>query len=133
VSSAEIEAVDPDPERAREFLQKAETFLADGEHPDLSLEASVVLYYQACLSAMDAVLTDAGRRVTSGTHSHAVRISECAGLLGEGYVELFDRMDYWRRERGDVSYAAVTPSSSTVAAIQADARDLVDAAAQFLG
>lgn len=43
-----------------------------------------------------------------------------------------DRMDEWRRERTDVSYAAVTPSAATVAALQGDATDMVAAAEAFV-
>ena len=49
-------------------------------------------------------------------------------ILGEGFADLFDRLDVWRRERNEVSYAAVTPSAADVAAIQIDARDVLAAA-----
>jgi hypothetical protein len=132
VSVAEIEHVEPDLERAREFLEQAQTFLRDAESARLSLESSVVLYYQACLSAMDAILTHAGRRVTSGTNAHIVRIEEAAALLGSGYAELFERLEFWRRERGEVSYAAVQPAAATVAALQTDTRDVVAAAERYV-
>jgi hypothetical protein len=54
---AEIEEVDADPERAREFLSQAKTFLKDAAKEDLSLESTVVLYWNACISGMDAVLS----------------------------------------------------------------------------
>jgi len=56
------------------------------------------------------------------------RVRATASVLGAGFTELFVRLDEWRRERHDVSYAAITPSAADVAAIQADARDVVAAA-----
>jgi hypothetical protein len=81
---------------------------------------------------MDAALTFSGLRVTSGALGHAARVQACARVLGAGYAELFVRMDEWRRERGDVSYAAVQPSAAAVNAMEADARDLVAAVEQLL-
>jgi len=132
VTTAEIDYVDPDVTRATEFLDQAQRILADAERPDLSFSGSTVLYYQACLSAMDAVLTAAGRRVTSGIDSHRVRIREVAALIGGGYEDLMERMDEWRRDRGEVSYAAVEPPAASVAGLQADARDMVAAASEFV-
>lgn len=132
MSTAEIEDVEPDSERAVEFLEQARTMLRDADREDISRAGSVVLYYQACLSAMDAVLTAAGRRVTSGTDSHRVRIDAVAALVGGGYADLMERMDEWRRERGGVSYAALVPSAASVAALQADAHDVVAAAGEFV-
>ena len=132
MGQAEIERVDPDLSRGREFIEQASRMLRDGDDPDISLAGSVVLYYQACLCAMDAVLAAAGSRVTSGINSHRVRIHEVAALLGDGYGDLADRMDEWRRERSGVSYAAVEPSAASVAALQQDAREMVEAAARFV-
>src|SRR6266571_611774 len=106
------------------FLRQAKKFVEDGD-ADIALASTVVLCYQGCLSAMDPILAAAGRRVTSGTESHVVRIRECRGLLGNAYADLLDRMDEWRRERGDVSYGALDPSAKSVAALQSDARDLL--------
>jgi AcrR family transcriptional regulator len=125
---AAVEAVDPDPERARDFLVSATRFLADADRDSTSMEGSVVLYWQACISALDAILAASGQRVGRGTHSHAVRVEAAATVAGAGCAELFERLDEWRRERTDVSYAAVTPSAATVAAMQTDTRDVVEAA-----
>jgi hypothetical protein len=130
---ASIENVDPDPTRARDLLDAARVFLEDAEKTDTHPESSVVLYWQACVSAMDAILSGSGLRVGHGVGSHALRVSTTEAVVGAGYGDLFERLDEWRRERNDVSYAAVTPGAADVAAMQADARDVVDAAATFLG
>jgi hypothetical protein len=53
-------------------------------------------------------------------------------VLGAGFSDLCDRLDEWRRERHDVSYAAITPAAADVAAMQADARDVLAAAEEFV-
>jgi hypothetical protein len=125
---AALESVEPDLARAREFLAQARTFLADADRQSTSLESSVVLYWNACISAMDAILAAAGLRIGSGEQSHIVRVRGAAGAAGVAYAELFERLDEWRRERHDVSYAAVTPPAADVAAMQTDARDVIEAA-----
>ncbi len=124
LSSAEVRDVDPDPSRAREFLAQAKRFLEDAEG-DLSLESAVVLLWNACIAAMDSLLTFEGLRVGSGDGSHALRVATARGAAGSGYSELFDRLDEWRRERADVSYAALTPSAAVVAAMTDDAREII--------
>ncbi len=47
-------------------------------------------------------------------------------------AEIEKRVDFWRRDRADVSYAAVQPSAVSVSALQNDARDLVAAAEHFV-
>jgi hypothetical protein len=44
MSVAEIEGVDPDPERAREFLAQAKTFLADAANSGLSLARALSFF-----------------------------------------------------------------------------------------
>ena len=61
-----------------------------------------------------------------------MRVEGTAAILGGGYDDLFERLDEWRRERNDVSYAAITPPAADLAAMQADARDVVAAATTFL-
>lgn len=127
MTKAEIEAVEPDLGRAGDFIAQAKRFLADAEDSTHS-ESGVILYWSACISAMDAVLAAAGLRVGSGEDSHAVRVDGARGVLGGGFEELFDRLDEWRRERHDVSYAAITPAAADVAAMQTDTRDVLAAA-----
>jgi hypothetical protein len=132
MTKAEVEAVDPDPGRAKDFIAQAQRFLADAERGSTHLESAVVLYWSVCVSAMDAVLASAGFRVGRGEDSHAVR-EATRQVLGAGFAELCDRLDEWRRERHGVSYRAITPSAADVAAMQSDARDIVSAAQDHVG
>jgi hypothetical protein len=133
VTRAEIEAVPADAERAREFLGHARRFLEDADRNTTHPASAVVLYWSACISAMDTVLIASGRRIGRGEDSHAVRVEAARQVLGRGYGDLFERLDEWRRQRHGVSYAAVAPSAAMVAALQADARDMVAAATTYLG
>jgi hypothetical protein len=132
MTKAEIELVDPDPARARDFIHAARRFLGDADRDTTSIEGAVVLYWSVCLSAMDAVLTGSGRRVGTGEDSHALRVDAARAVLGGGYEDLFDRLDEWRRMRHGVSYAAITPSEADLAALQGDARDVLAAAEQYV-
>jgi hypothetical protein len=128
VTRAELERVDPDSTRAREFVAQARRFLDDAERETTHLESAVVLYWSTCISSMDALLAVEGWRVGSGEDSHAVRVEGARRVLGAAYDDLCDRLDEWRRERHGVSYAAITPGAADVAAMQADARDILGAA-----
>jgi hypothetical protein len=110
---------------------RAKRFLAGAEAAP-NLESAVVLYWSACISAMDAVLAAGGFRIGSGEDSHAVRIDASFRLLGGGFGDLRERLDEWRRERHGVSYRAITPAAADVAALQTDARDIVAAAGDHL-
>ena len=132
MSRAAVHEVDPDSARAREFLAQARLFLADADRSSTALESAVVLYWQSCISAMDAMLTAAGLRLEDGVDTHLVRVQTASSLAGDGYADLFERLDHWRRGRHGVSYAAVTPPANDVAAMQTDARDVVELAARFL-
>lgn len=128
MTRAEIESVDPDAGRAGDFVAQARTLLEDADRATTHLASAVILYWNACISAMDAVLAIEGLRVGSGEESHTVRVEEVSRILGSGHADLFDRLDEWRRQRHRVSYAAVTPAAADVAAMQADARDVLAAA-----
>lgn len=128
MTRAELLRVDPDLARAREFIAQARRFLDDADRETTNAESAVVLYWSACISSMDALLAAAGWRVGRGEESHAVRIEGARRTLGAGYDGLCDRLDVWRRERHDVSYAAITPAAADVAAMQTDARDILAAA-----
>ena len=128
MTRAEVEPVEPDFDRARDYVAQAKRFLIDAERDSTHLESAVVLYWSVCISAMDALLAAAGLRIGRGQDSHAVRVETARELLGAGFHDLCDRLDEWRRERHDVSYAAITPAAGDVAAMQADARDILAAA-----
>jgi hypothetical protein len=81
---------------------------------------------------MDAILAMSGWRVGSGEDSHAVRVEATQRVLGAAFDELFERLDEWRRERHDISYAAITPSAVDVSAMQTDARDVLAVAEQYV-
>jgi hypothetical protein len=132
VTRAEAEPVEPDLERAGDYIAQAKRFLNDAERDTTHLESAVVLYWSVCISAMDALLTAAGLRIGRGQDSHAVRVATTRHVLGAGFRELCDRLDEWRRERHDVSYAAITPAGADVAAMQADARDILAAAEDYV-
>jgi hypothetical protein len=131
VTRAEAEPVEPDFARARDFLAQAKRFLADAEAAT-HLESAVVLYWSACISAMDAVLAAGGFRIGGGEDSHAVRVEAAFRVLGGGFGDLRERLDEWRRERHGVSYRAITPAAADVAAMQTDTRDLLAAAEDYL-
>jgi hypothetical protein len=128
VTRAEAEPVEPDFERAGDYIAQAKRFLSDAERDSTHLESAVVLYWSVCISAMDALLAAAGWRIGRGTDSHAVRVETTRQVLGAAFSDLCERLDEWRRERHDVSYAAITPGAGDVAAMQADARDILAAA-----
>jgi hypothetical protein len=132
VTRAEAEPVEPDFEHARDYIAQAKRFLSDADRDSTHLESAVVLYWSVCISSMDALLAAAGLRIGRGEDSHAVRVATTGQVLGAGFNELCDRLDEWRRERHDVSYAAITPAAGDVAAMQADARDVLAAAEDFV-
>jgi hypothetical protein len=132
MNRAEIESVYPDEARAHEFLGHARGFFADAESPSLTQPGSFFLLYQACLAGMDALLAATGSRVTSGEESHRVRIDEAARIAGSAYTELFERLDVWRADRNQVSYAAFEPSGGAVNALRTDASDLLDTVERIL-
>lgn len=128
MTRADLERVEPDAGRAQDFLAQSQRFIEDAERDTTNLESAVVLYWNACISAMDALLAVEGLRVGSGEDSHAVRVEGARQILGAGFGDLCDRLDEWRRERHDVSYAAIRPAAADVAALQTDGRDILAAA-----
>lgn len=132
MSSAEIETVYPDAARASEFLAQARVFLKDAESSGVSPAGSFFLLYQACLAGMDAILAASGSRVRSGEESHRVRIAEAARISGPAYAELFERLNVWRTDRHQVSYAALEPSGAEIDALGVDANDLLESVGRIL-
>ncbi len=132
MSRAEARAVPPDQARAAQFLHAAERVFADAERTEMSSEGALILYYQACVAGMKAVLAAGGRDVGGGDDGHVVLIGEVGGLLGPVFDELLARIGEDRRERNAVSYAAVVPSALAVETVRQDARELLDAASRFV-
>ena len=133
MSRAEARDVPADPERARAFLASSEEFYRDAEQPRMSLNGAAILYYQACVSAMKAVLAAAGRDVGGGEAGHLVLIGETNRLLGDAHTDLLNRVSEDRRERNDVSYAAANATPLAVETMRSDARELIEAARRFVG
>jgi hypothetical protein len=133
MSRAEARDVPVDRDRARLFIEAADEFYADAQQAGTSLNGSAILYYQTCVSAMKAVLAAAGRDVGGGDAGHVVMIGETNGILGDAYTDLLTRVSEDRRERNDVSYAAVRATPLAVEAMRSDARELIDAARVFVG
>lgn len=66
MTDARVEPIPADPASARIFLDQAERVLADADGP-ISLDSKQLLYWQACISMLEAILLTAGRRVTAGS------------------------------------------------------------------
>lgn len=125
MTEARTEPVPPDPAAARIFLERADAFFADGGRTELNLESRQIIYWQACTSAMEAVLLSSGVRVKAGSGGHILRLTEVHRLLGNRDPDLFERLDLHRDARHDVSYYAGVATESQIEALRA-------AAAEFL-
>jgi HEPN domain-containing protein len=124
--------VEPDPARARRFLEVAKGLLRDCELPNLSLEATFFLAHQACISAMEAVAASAGRAIGPGEGSTVVLLREANAVLGPGYNDLFESLAIGRQERNEASYREATITENQTQVMFEDARDLVAAVESFL-
>jgi hypothetical protein len=132
MTSARSEYVPADPTSARVFLDQAEKFVADGRQPETSLAGRQILYYQACLSSLEAILLEGGRRVTPGDRAHVLRIEEAHACLGYGHPELFERLDIHREIRHDVSYSAGVISEKQVESLVSTTTDLLAVARRYV-
>jgi hypothetical protein len=132
VTEARAEPVPADPATARIGLDEAERFLSDGDEPALSEESRHLLYWQACLSLLDAVLLAGGRRVTSGAGGHMLRLSETHAVLGANHPDLFERLDLHRGRRHDVSYRGAVSSAEDTAALRGAAEELLELAREYV-
>jgi hypothetical protein len=132
MNRAEARDVPVDLARAADFVNAAEEYFADADQAGTSLNGSLILYYQSCISAMSGVLAAAGRDVGGGDSGHIVLVGEANGILGAAFTELLDRVSDDRRERNDVSYAAVQATPLAVETARQDARELIDAARYYV-
>jgi hypothetical protein len=126
MTDARVEPVPADPAGARVFLDQAERFLADGDQPPIGQESRQILYWQACISMLEALLLAAGRRVTPGAGGHMRRLEEADRVLAGNHSDLFERLDLHRDARHDVSYAAGIASELGTAALREAAADLFE-------
>lgn len=130
MTSARAEYVPADPATARVFVDQAERFLedADGMAP-----ASVqILCWQACISAMEAVLLIAGRRVTAGDGAHVLRLREAEKQVDGDRSDIFERLNDHRELRHDVSYHAGVISEQEAESTRRDASEIVAIARAML-
>jgi hypothetical protein len=131
MAEAESERVPADPGTARVFIARAGDFLADGDRPGMSAAGRQVIYWQSCITAMDAILMAAGRRVTGGEGAHALRLTEAERLLPTDHRDLFESLDGHRSLRHDASYHAGVVSSAEAKSLRSRASELLNAAAAF--
>lgn len=123
MTRARAEYVPADPTTARVFLDQAERFLADA---DGVAPASVqILCWQACISAMEAVLLMAGRRVSAGDGAHVLRLREAEKQIDDDHSDLFERLNDHRELRHDVSYHAGVISEQEAESTRRDAAEII--------
>jgi hypothetical protein len=132
MTDARVEPVPADPATARVFLDRAERFLEDADHPSIAHESKQILYWQACISTLEALLLAAGRRVTPGAGGHMVRLAEADRVLAGNYGELFERLDLHRDIRHDVSYAAGVASELGTAELRTAAGELLEVVREYV-
>jgi hypothetical protein len=132
MTEARVEPVPADPATARVFLDRAEQFLADGDQPAIAHESKQILYWQACIAMLEALLLAAGRRVTPGSGGHMRRLEEADRVLAHKHSGLFEDLDLHRDARNDVSYAAGVASELDVRALRSAASDLFDVVGRYV-
>ena len=125
MTDARTERVPPDPVTARIFLERADSFLQDGDRGGLTLDTRQIVYWQACISAMEAVLLSDGVRVTSGAGGHVLRLAEAHRALGNQHYDLFERLDVQRDTRHEVSYYAGVVTEGQVEALRTATAELL--------
>lgn len=132
MTEARIEPVPPDPATARIRIKDAERYLVDGSRHGLSEESRQLLYWQACLSSLDAVLLTAGARVASGEGGHRLRLVETDRILGGNHPELFEELDAQRARRNAVAYGGAPSSATETSALREAVTQLLELARQFV-
>lgn len=132
MTDARVEPQPADPAFARVFLDRAERFLADADQPAVGQDSKQILYWQACISMLEAILLAAGRRVTPGAGGHMLRLKEADRVLAGNHSELFDRLDLHRDTRHDVSYAAGVASELGTAELRKAAGELLEVARAYV-
>jgi hypothetical protein len=123
--SARIESVPPDCAAARRQLKAARRFVGDGTKAELSPESRFALVYDGLRYALDAVITGAGTRVTSGVGHHARLIEAAAAMLGSESEALLRRADRARRARNRIQYDAQGIGEDQVKNLVSAAREIL--------
>ena len=132
MTDARVEMVSADAATARVFLDRAEGFLSDAAGGGMTASGRQILLWQACMSAMEAVLLAAGRRVTGGDGSHVLRLEETQRRMGTEHLDLFERLDTHRELRHEASYPLGVVSENETETTRQDAERLLEAARHFV-
>lgn len=132
MTDARVEPVPQDAATARILLERAQGFLSDGCQHGNTAPGKQILLWQACLSAVDAILLAAGRRVTGGEGAHAVRLRESQAELGGDHLDLFERLDGHRQLRHGASYHFEMVSDAETETTREDAKRLLEVARRFV-
>jgi len=88
--------------------------------------------WQACISAMDALLLAVGRRVTGGDGAHMRRLEEIQQHLDGEELDLFERLDTHRELRHEASYHVGMVSRQDARTTREDAEQLIRRARAFV-
>ena len=105
MTEAFLETVPPDPAIARVFLERAEQVWSDAGASGLEPVSQQLWNWQACISAMDAVLLVGGKRVAGSEGGHRLRIDATEEVLPTDQGALFERLHSHRELRNEASYA----------------------------
>lgn len=132
MTDARVEKVYADKLRAREFLDQAETFMADADMGSLSAPSQSVLLHNVTICACDAILQTVGLRVTSGDRSHVLRLESALEQLDADTEELLDRLDASRERRHEASYAAGFVGQASLSDAREATAELLGLASRFV-
>lgn len=131
MTQARVERLPPEPREARVFLAQARQWLRDSEVAGLSDTGRQSLAYNAVLSACDACLLGAGRRVVGSEGGHALRIRETVALLDLDR-QLEDGLTSARELRAVSTYRAGIVFEGDAEETHDTATRLIRAAEEFL-
>jgi hypothetical protein len=128
-----MERVHADRIGARVFLAQSEAFFEDANLCGLRSESRSVLLHNAAVSACDAILQAAGKRITPGDRSHVLRLETALEHLDGDTEELLERLDASRERRNEASYAAAFVPQASIDDAREAVAELVEFARQFIG
>jgi hypothetical protein len=132
MTDARVEKVYADKVRAEEFLAQAAIYITDATSNPLDPVSKAVLFHNASIAACDAILQSVGLRVTSGDHSHSLRIETALQQVGSETEELLDRLDASRARRNEASYAAAFVSQASLVDAREATEELIELARVFV-
>lgn len=129
---AQVEYAGEDIWAAREFLEQARRFLADGRIEALHDEGRQVLLHSAAIAACDAILAIKGLEVTGSEGGHVLRLTEAHRQLGGLHRDLFERLNDSRDRRIQASYRAAAVDANGVDESVQAVTELVMLAAELI-